>query len=75
MRKMFSFLAGTMAGALVAGVAVLLLTPYAGEDVRGRMQSRFEALIDEGKRAAAARRAEMEAQLEQFKHGTPTVEL
>jgi hypothetical protein len=30
-----------------------------------------QALMEEGKRAAAARRAELEAQLEAFKRGTP----
>jgi hypothetical protein len=31
----------------------------------------MQQLIDEGRRAAAAHRAEMEAQLEAFKRGTP----
>jgi gas vesicle protein len=60
-----------MAGAVVGGVAALLLAPYSGLELQEQMRARAQALIDEGKRAAAARRAELEAQLEAFKRGTP----
>ena len=38
-----------------------------------QMRARVQGLIEEGRRAAAARRAELEAQLEAFKRGTPVV--
>ena len=75
MRRMASFLTGLFAGALVAGVAVLLLTPASGTEIRERLSARLDELIEEGKRAAAARRAELQAQLEAFKRGYPGVEL
>lgn len=69
MRKTVNFLAGVLAGAVVGGVAALLLAPYSGSELQGQMRARAQALIEEGKRAAAARRAELEAQLEAFKRG------
>jgi len=71
MRKVFSFLAGAFAGAVVGATAAILLAPYSGVELRDQVRTRVEGLIEEGKRAAAARRAEMEAQLDAFKRGTP----
>ena len=71
MRKLLSFLAGALAGAVVGGTAALLLTPVPGTEIQSRVHTRFQELVDEGRRAAAARRAELEAQLEAFKRGTP----
>jgi len=69
MRKGFSFLAGLLAGAVVGVAAAMLLAPYSGTELQERMRTRAQGLIEEGKRAAAARRAELEAQLEAFKRG------
>ena len=71
MRKMISFLAGVAAGALIGSVAALLLAPESGGELQERIRVRGQGLIAEAKRAAAAQRAEMEAQLESFKRGTP----
>jgi len=71
MRKVVSFLAGLLAGAVVGAAAAMLLAPYSGPELQERVRARVRGLIEEGKRAAAARRAEMEAQLEAFKRGTP----
>lgn len=69
MRKGFLFFAGLLAGAIVGVAAAILLAPYSGVDLRQHMRDRVEELIDEGKRAAATRRAELEAQLQAFKRG------
>jgi len=75
MRKLGNFLAGLVAGAIVGGVAALLLAPYSGEKTRNEIQTRVELLVEEGRRAALERRAELEAQLEALKSGKPaTVE-
>jgi len=74
MRKVFSFLVGLLAGAVVGVVAAILLAPYSGSELQERMCARVQGLIEEGKRAAAARRAELEAQLETFKRGTAVTE-
>ena len=71
MRKGFSFLVGLFAGALVGGIAGILLAPYSGPELQVQVRSRLQGLIEEGKRAAAARRTELENQLEDFKRGTP----
>ena len=71
MRKFFSFFAGLLAGAMVGAAAAILLAPYSGSELQGQMRARLQTLVDEGKRAAAARRDELEAQLEAFKRGTP----
>ena len=69
MRKTSSLLIGLLAGAVVGAAAAMLLAPYSGSELQQRMRTRVQELIEEGKRAAAARRAELEAQLESFKRG------
>ncbi len=71
MRKGISFLAGLFAGAVVGAAAAMLLAPYSGSELQERVRTRVQELIEEGRRTAAARRAELEAQLEAFKRGTP----
>ncbi len=69
MRKLLSFLLGFLLGALVGVTIAMLLAPEAGEQTRQLMQTRMDQIIEEGKRAAAERRAELETQLEQLKKG------
>jgi gas vesicle protein len=71
MRKIVSFLGGLFAGAMVGAAAAILLSPYSGPELRDRVRTRVQDLVDEGKRAASARQAELQAQLEAFKRGTP----
>jgi hypothetical protein len=68
-RKAISFLTGFLVGALAGGAAGLLLAPHGGAELQKRIQARFEELAEEGRKAAAARQAELEAQLEAFKRG------
>jgi gas vesicle protein len=75
MRKVFNFLGGFFIGGLTGAVAGVLLAPYGGEELQNRIQSRWDALVEEGREAAAARQAELEAQLEAYKSGaSPTTE-
>ena len=69
MRKAIMFASGIFAGVLVGGVAALLLTPESGESVRNRVREITESLVEDGKKAASARRAELQQQLEDFKRG------
>jgi gas vesicle protein len=71
MRKTLFLIMGVLAGAVVGAAAATLLAPSSGKELQGRVRTRVQELIEEGKRAAAARRAELQAQLEGFKHGTP----
>jgi len=68
-RKISNFLTGFFLGGLVGAAAGLLLAPYGGTELQNRIQSRLDALVEEGKKAATARQAELEAQLEAFKRG------
>jgi len=71
MRKGFIFLAGLVSGAVVGVAAAVLLAPYSGTELQQRTRTRLQDLIEEGRRAATARRIELEAQLEAFKRGIP----
>ena len=73
MRRLMSFLAGAICGALVGAVAGLLLAPYTGAEFRERIDKQVQSLIEKGQQAAAAKRSELEAQLEAFKQGRPVV--
>jgi gas vesicle protein len=76
MRKVMGFLVGVVAGAVIGAAAAVLLAPYSGEELRDRLRSRVQELVEEGKKSAAMRRRELEAQLEAFKRGEPaTIEL
>jgi gas vesicle protein len=64
MRRFMSFLAGTVVGAFVGAAVALLLTPASGNELRSRAQERFSALRDEVREAYAARKAQLESELE-----------
>lgn len=61
------FLVGLIVGALVGAVLALLLAPQSGEELQRLLRERAEEIIEEGRRAAAERRAELEAQFAQAK--------
>ncbi|HDQ71308.1 MAG TPA: hypothetical protein ENN19_04320 [Chloroflexi bacterium] len=69
MQKFFNFALGALVGALVGSALALLLAPASGVEVQNQVRSRVQDLIEEGRRAAAARRVELERQLEAFKQG------
>jgi gas vesicle protein len=63
MRKILAFTAGAMCGAIVGAIAALMLAPTSGDELREQTRKRFDEIMEEGKKAAADRRAELEAQL------------
>ena len=71
MRRLVGFLAGAMCGAIVGAVAALLLAPHSGLELRQDVRARFEAVLAEGRQAAADHRAELEAQLAALKQPRP----
>lgn len=71
MRKVVNFLAGFFIGGLVGGTVGLLLAPYRGVELRKQIRERMDDLMEEGQKAAATRRAELEEQLEAFRSGEP----
>ena len=64
MKKVFSFLAGALCGAVVGGVATLLLTPASGEDLRAQAEDKWETARSEAQLAMEERRRELEQQFE-----------
>lgn len=61
--RVMSFIAGFLGGVVIGTVVVLLLTPQSGTELQAEVRSRFDGILSEGRKAAAARRAELEARL------------
>lgn len=61
--RVINFLLGFLIGVLVGAVAVLLTTPKSGYALKSDLRTRIDDALAEGRRAAAARRAELEARL------------
>jgi gas vesicle protein len=64
MQKLIAFLAGAALGGLVGATLAVLLAPYSGEELRGKAQDRYLDIRSQVTEAAAARRAELEQQLQ-----------
>ena len=56
------FALGLFFGALVGVALVLLLTPQSGGELQETVRGRLQAIVDEARRAGAARRAEIAAE-------------
>ena len=67
MDDVIDFLGGLVLGAAIGGVVGLLYAPQSGRDLQGKLRERAIMVIEEGRRAAADRRAELEAQFAQSK--------
>jgi gas vesicle protein len=67
MDDVIDFLGGFLVGAAIGGVVGLLLAPQSGSDLQQKMRERAQVVFEEGRRAAADRRAELEAQFAQSK--------
>ena len=64
MRRMFGFLIGIFAGALVGGVMALLLAPESGEKLRGQLRDRGQVFMSDVRHSADSRRIELRHRLE-----------
>ncbi|MCR4407793.1 MAG: YtxH domain-containing protein [Anaerolineae bacterium] len=62
MRKTFNFALGLFFGGLVGAMIALLFAPQRGEETVRIIRARIQEIVDEAKRAAAERRAELEEQ-------------
>ena len=71
MRRVLSFLAGFLVGGLVGAGVGVLMAPQAGTELQDRIRGRIDDLLLEGRKAAAERQTELQAQLEAFKAGKP----
>lgn len=59
------FFEGLIIGAVIGGAVALFMAPQSGKQTQGGIKGRIDMVLEEGKRAAAERRAELEAQLAQ----------
>jgi len=63
LNKALLFGIGALGGAVITGIATLLLSPDSGDAMRRQAREQFDTLLDDAQSAAEARRAELEAQL------------
>jgi gas vesicle protein len=69
MNKFWAFVGGLLSGAIVGAVTALLLTPSSGVGLKQQARQRYNDMLDEGRQAAEARRAEVVAEFETLKRG------
>jgi gas vesicle protein len=65
--RVINFSLGFLIGTVVGATIVLLTTPQSGSDLQSGMRNWYEGIVAEGRRAADARRAELEARLATLK--------
>ncbi len=70
MGRVLNFTLGLLVGGLVGATVVLLLTPQSGEDLQKRVKEEIDILLEEGKKASSARKAELEAKMTRIQTGT-----
>ncbi len=64
---MGKLLGGLVLGALVGAAVAVMLAPQPGPALKEKLRVRWQEIMDEGQRAAAERRAELEAQFAEAK--------
>ncbi|MCS7059817.1 MAG: YtxH domain-containing protein [Anaerolineae bacterium] len=70
--KLFSFLSGILIGGLIGSAAGLLLAAQSGKQLQAEIKREIDAVLEEGRRAAATRRAELERQLAEMRGDKPS---
>jgi gas vesicle protein len=68
---MGKFLEGLILGALTGAAIVLFIAPQSGSQTQETIRQRVNMVVEEGRRAAAERRAELEAQFAQARQSLP----
>jgi gas vesicle protein len=67
--RVMNFIAGFLGGAVISAIIVLLTTPRSGSEFQADVRAQFDGILEEGRKAASARRAELEARLAGLKTG------
>lgn len=67
MRRFFSFVLGSITGALVGAAVALLIAPSSGEELQARARQRLTNLRSEIQEAYESRAAQMEAELDSMR--------
>lgn len=71
MKKFISFVAGLIVGGIIGAVVAALAAPKSGQQLQTDIRKEVDSVIEEGRRAANARRAELEKQLAQMRGDLP----
>ena len=58
--RVMNFIAGFLGGVVLGAIIVLLTAPQSGSELQAEVRSRFDNIVEEGRKAAAVRRAELE---------------
>ncbi|MCL4303649.1 MAG: YtxH domain-containing protein [Anaerolineae bacterium] len=61
--RVFNFVLGFFGGMIIGAAIVLLTTPQSGDELQAGIRGRLDGIMNEGRAAALARRAELEARL------------
>lgn len=69
MNRVISFLTGAVLGAIVGAGVAMLMAPASGDELQSQIRGRVADIQAEVKKAAADRRAELEAQLAHLRAG------
>ena len=69
MKKAGFFALGAFIGGLLAGIAVLLLTPMSGDDLRKEIKDQTDNLVNDVKQASHDRQDELKTELENLRLG------
>ena len=72
MTRFLHVLSGLVIGSVVGAGLGLLFVPRSGAGTRQLIRGRVEAIVEEGRQAAAARQHELTARLENLKQPAPT---
>ena len=65
------FVEGLILGTITGAALALLTAPKAGPELQNDVRERVNLVLEEGRRAAAERRAELEAQFAQARQTRP----
>ncbi len=67
--RVINFLLGFLIGAAIGATVIMLTTPQSGTALQENVRSRIDQALDEGRKAAEARKAELEARLASLRAG------
>jgi gas vesicle protein len=64
MKRVLSFIVGTLAGGLVGATLALLFAPSSGQELRTQISDRTENLVADIRQAASTKRIELQERLD-----------
>ncbi|MFN3928244.1 MAG: YtxH domain-containing protein [Thermoflexus sp.] len=71
MRRAIFWIYGFLVGGLTGAGLILLFTPQSGAELREKIQTKWQQILEESRQAAAQHRAELERELAMLIRRTP----